>query len=141
MRVGSANADQTSVVHSGIKVASSSSSCLPYGKSYWSLNGCAKSLDNSKGSKKSSTNKDDGADVFIPTDITLKNYKEFTFYQMLGVTESTCDEATLKKSYHKAVLLYHPDKKHGDEEFKNEKGQEDRTVFLKMQEATTHLVM
>jgi len=73
--------------------------------------------------------------VNIPTNITLKNYKEFTFYDMLGVNEHQCDEATLKRAYHKAVLLYHPDKKHGNADFENEEGEEDRTVFLKIQEA------
>jgi DnaJ family protein C protein 2 len=37
----------------------------------------------------------------------------------------------LKKAYHKAVLMYHPDKA----QFKTDTGKEDRTVFLKIQEA------
>ena len=122
-------------VKSGIsKVCSKCKGSIPYGKSYWALNGKgAGSVDKTSRKKNSKAALEN--DVIVPTDITLKNYKDYTFYDMLGVTESTCDEATLKRSYHKAVLLYHPDKKHNNDDFKNEKGQEDRTVFLKIQEA------
>ena len=37
----------------------------------------------------------------------------------------------IKKAYHKAVLVYHPDKV----QHKTDKGKEDRSVFLKVQEA------
>ena len=37
----------------------------------------------------------------------------------------------IKKAYHKAVLMYHPDKA----QYKTADGKEDRTVFLKIQEA------
>lgn len=39
--------------------------------------------------------------------------------------------AVIKKAYHKAVLMYHPDKA----QYKTADGKEDRTVFLKIQEA------
>ena len=56
-------------------------------------------------------------------------------YEILGIENHERDIEIIKKKYRMMALLYHPDKKHGDEEFKNEKGQEDRTVFLKIQEA------
>ena len=39
--------------------------------------------------------------------------------------------SVIKKAYHKAVLLYHPDKA----QHKTADGKEDRSVFLKIQEA------
>jgi len=43
----------------------------------------------------------------------------------------SCDVEAIKKAYHKAVLMYHPDKA----QHKTADGKEDRTVFLKIQEA------
>lgn len=42
-----------------------------------------------------------------------------------------CIVTVIKKAYHKAVLMYHPDKA----QYKTADGKEDRTVFLKIQEA------
>ena len=118
-----------------VPLVSQCTGALAYGRAYWAIAGKgAGSAERKKGGKKGPV-----VEVNIPTNITLKNYKDFTFYDMLGVNEHQCDEATLKRAYHKAVLLYHPDKKHGNAEFENDAGEEDRTVFLKIQEAyNTH---
>ena len=57
----------------------------------------------------------------------------FSFYDLLGLKNSgaSADDETMKKAYHKAVLLYHPDKKAN----KSTNEEEDRQVFLKIQEA------
>jgi DnaJ family protein C protein 2 len=50
----------------------------------------------------------------------------------LGLSNNTgADVETIRKAYHKAVLLYHPDKKL----IKSQDGEEDRRIFLKVQEA------
>ncbi len=108
------------------------SGAFAYGRGYWNIKGTGVS---GKKEKNAGADAKDDIDIIIPTDITLDNYTNYTFYQMLGVTESQCDEATLKKSYHKAVLLYHPDKKYNAVGFQGEDGEEDRTVFLKIQQA------
>ncbi|KAJ1432442.1 hypothetical protein B484DRAFT_447847 [Ochromonadaceae sp. CCMP2298] len=48
-----------------------------------------------------------------------------------GEWGAAADSEVIKKAYHKAVLMYHPDKA----QYKTEDGKEDRTVFLKIQEA------
>jgi DnaJ family protein C protein 2 len=45
------------------------------------------------------------------------------------------NQQVIKKAYHKAVLMYHPDKA----QYKTSTGKEDRTVFLKIQEAFSTL--
>jgi len=42
--------------------------------------------------------------------------KEKNYYSILGA-ERTADEAALKKCFHKAALVYHPDKGGSDAEF------------------------
>ena len=72
--------------------------------------------------------------IIIPVGVTPQNLKTFTLYDMLGLNGEWADSAdadTIKKAYHKAVLAYHPDK----QPFKTADGKEDRTVFLKIQEA------
>lgn len=75
--------------------------------------------------------------IKIPKNITPKNLHKFTLYDVLGLGKyaGSVDENAIKKAYHKAVLLYHPDKKQD----KTADGQEDRTVFLKIQEAQATL--
>ena len=130
---GSSSSGATSQVVGSAVALAPVDGAIVYGKGYWALQGdsAAAASRRDKAAKGSKVE----IDAKIPENITLKNYKEFTFYDMLGVTESTCDEATLKRSYHKAVLLYHPDKKHGNADFMSAAGEEDRTVFLKIQEA------
>jgi DnaJ family protein C protein 2 len=72
--------------------------------------------------------------IVIPVGITPQNLKSFTLYDLLGFTGewgAAADSEVIKKAYHKAVLMYHPDKA----QYKTEDGKEDRTVFLKIQEA------
>ena len=72
--------------------------------------------------------------IKIPEGVTPQNLKQFTLYQMLGFSGDIGDSAdveVIKKAYHKAVLMYHPDKA----QFKDTNGNEDRTVFLKIQQA------
>jgi DnaJ family protein C protein 2 len=72
--------------------------------------------------------------IKIPEGVTPKNLKQYTFYNLLGFEGELGDSAdveVIKKAYHKAVLMYHPDKA----QFKDSNGKEDRSVFLKIQEA------
>jgi DnaJ family protein C protein 2 len=76
----------------------------------------------------------DESRLVIPVGVTPQNLKNFTFYDMLGFGTDLGDIADvdiIKKAYHKAVLMYHPDKA----QFKTPDGKEDRSVFLKIQEA------
>ena len=72
--------------------------------------------------------------ICIPVGITPATLKKYTLYEILGFggeLGGSADTEVLKKAYHKAVLMYHPDKA----QFKTEDGKEDRSVFLKIQEA------
>ncbi len=73
--------------------------------------------------------------VKIPEGITPKTLRQFTLYEILGFGNEglgdSADMEVIKKAYHKAVLMYHPDKA----QFKDSTGKEDRSVFLKIQEA------
>lgn len=71
--------------------------------------------------------------IVIPVGITPQNLKSFTLYDMLGFGSmaDSVDTDAIKKAYHKAVLMYHPDKA----QYKLANGEEDRSVFLKIQEA------
>lgn len=76
--------------------------------------------------------------IVIPVGITPQTLKNFTLYDVLGFggeIGGAADVDAIKRAYHKAVLMYHPDKA----QFKTEDGKEDRTVFLKIQEAMTVL--
>lgn len=46
----------------------------------------------------------------------MQTGKEKNYYNILGA-ERTADEAALKKCFHKAALVYHPDKGGSDAEF------------------------
>lgn len=72
--------------------------------------------------------------IVIPVGITPATLKKYTLYEILGFAGeigASADTEVLKKAYHKAVLMYHPDKA----QFKTQDGKEDRCVFLKIQEA------
>lgn len=71
--------------------------------------------------------------IVIPVGVTPQNLKSFTLYDILGFGSmaDSVDTDAIKKAYHKAVLMYHPDKA----QYKLANGEEDRSVFLKIQEA------
>ncbi|RYH10782.1 hypothetical protein EON65_39165, partial [archaeon] len=72
--------------------------------------------------------------IVIPVGVTPDNLGKYNLYEILGFggeIGAAADLEALRKAYHKAVLLYHPDKA----QFKTADGKEDRTVFLKIQEA------
>ncbi len=72
--------------------------------------------------------------INIPVGINPENLHKYNFYDILGFAGewgAAADIEAIRKAYHKAVLLYHPDKA----QFKTQDGKEDRTVFLKIQEA------
>lgn len=72
--------------------------------------------------------------IVIPVGINPQNLHNYTLYDVLGFSGewgAAADLEAIKKAYHKAVLMYHPDKA----QFKSADGKEDRTVFLKIQEA------
>ena len=51
--------------------------------------------------------------IKIPEGVNPDNLKDYTLYDMLGFTPEWADSAdaeAIKKAYHKAVLMYHPDK-------------------------------
>lgn len=61
---------------------------------------------------------------------------EFSLYDVLGLGSNgaIADDDAIKKAYHKAVLLYHPDK------MQNSGNSDDRSIFLKIQEAFSTLL-
>lgn len=72
--------------------------------------------------------------IKIPEGVNPQNLHKYTLYDILGFPAElgdSADEEAIKKAYHKAVLMYHPDKA----PFKDQNGNEDRCVFLKIQEA------
>ena len=71
--------------------------------------------------------------IIIPDGVNPKNLKEYNLYDLLGFGQlaDSADTDSIKKAYQKAVLKYHPDKA----QFKLSDGKEDRSVFLKIQEA------
>lgn len=72
--------------------------------------------------------------INIPVGVTPQTLGKYNLYEILGFTGewgASADLEALRKAYHKAVLAYHPDKA----QFKTEDGKEDRTVFLKIQDA------
>lgn len=69
----------------------------------------------------------------VPTNVTPDNVDTFTFYQLFGIpSPDAFDIKYLRKVYHKACLLYHPDKMKSVA--KDADGVEDNRVFLKLQE-------
>lgn len=72
--------------------------------------------------------------VVIPAGITPQNLHKYNLYDILGFggeLGAAADVEVIKRAYHRAVLMYHPDKA----QYKTADGKEDRTVFLKIQEA------
>lgn len=69
----------------------------------------------------------------VPTNVTPDNVDTFTFYQLFGIpSPDAFDIKYLRKVYHKACLVYHPDKRKSVS--KDADGVEDNRVFLKLQE-------
>ena len=109
---------------------------LPYGRAFFAAlqaqRGSADGTNHASGrvgKGKHSEPKEDFP-IVIPTNITAQNLDEFSLYDVLGLGNNIgADIETIRKCYHKAVLLYHPDKKIN----KAENGEEDRTIFLKVQ--------
>lgn len=113
-----------------IKLVGECNTALPIGKEALRLLGGKESASSS--SKKKSDEFPDEL-IVIPVGITPQNLKNYTLYDMLGfgsLADSAGEEA-IRKAYHKAVLMYHPDKA----QYKSADGKEDRSVFLKIQEA------
>lgn len=51
--------------------------------------------------------------INIPEGINPSNLANYTYYDVLGFTPEWADSAdheAIKRAYHKAVLMYHPDK-------------------------------
>lgn len=73
----------------------------------------------------------------IPTNISINNLDDFDLYEILGLGSwaASVDCETIKKAYHKAVLLYHPDKQQNVAACEEDA----RAVFLKIQEANSTL--
>eukprot|EP01036_Dinobryon_divergens_P023927 gene23927-32325_t len=72
--------------------------------------------------------------IIIPVGVNPQNLRNYTLYDILGLGGewgAAADTDAIKRAYHKAVLMYHPDKA----QYKTADGKEDRTVFLKIQEA------
>ena len=116
---------------SGIKIGQRGDA-VPYGRAaLLGLGGVAK-VETEGGNDEM---KFDMSLVQIPEGITPKTLRNFTLYEVLGFGNEglgdSADIEVIKKAYHKAVLMYHPDKA----QFKDKDGKEDRSVFLKIQEA------
>ena len=68
--------------------------------------------------------------INIPVGVNGSNLGKYNLYQLLGFEADWADSAdieAIRKAFHKACLLYHPDKAGNQTE--------DRSVFLKIQEA------
>lgn len=104
---------------------------LPYGRSsLLRLGGVAAEVDEEAEGKITF----DMSLIQIPEGVTPKTLKQYTLYQLLGFAGELGDSAdhlVIKRAYQKAVLMYHPDKA----PFQDKNGNEDRSVFLKIQEA------
>mmetsp|Transcript_18216 Transcript_18216/g.18277 ORF Transcript_18216/g.18277 Transcript_18216/m.18277 type:complete len:511 (-) Transcript_18216:119-1651(-) len=116
-----------------VKLVTTCDNAVPFGNAYFDTlcmirNGGVKESKKKAVSEEFPENK-----IVIPTNVTMKNIKKYSFYDLLGLGDWGCtaDNETMKKCYHKAVLLYHPDKK----QMKSADPEEDRQVFLKVQEA------
>jgi DnaJ homolog subfamily C member 2 len=126
------SSSQTRAIAASINFFAERSDALPYGQEALKrLGGVVKVADDGKGN---------GIDDFpeerivIPVGITPQTLKNYTLYDILGLGGDLGDSAhseVIKKAYHKAVLIYHPDKV----QHKRPDGKEDRSVFLKVQEA------
>lgn len=115
-----------------INAYSERSDALPYGRE------ALKRLGGVQQVKEGSVNAHDAfiiERIVIPLGVTPATLKNFTLYDMLGLAGELGASAgveVIKKAYHKAVLVYHPDKaQHKSADGKKE----DRSVFLKVQEA------
>ena len=87
--------------------------------------------DLSAGSAEDSVVSEYESRINIPLGVTPANLEKFTLYDVLGLGSwaDCADLEVIKRAYHKAVLLYHPDKQC----YYDESGEEDRSVFLKIQ--------
>lgn len=70
----------------------------------------------------------------IPLNVTPENLDNFTFYELFGLQAELFEVKQLRKAYHKACLVYHPDKRKVATII-DEDGVENNSVFLKIQEA------
>jgi DnaJ homolog subfamily C member 2 len=124
-------ASATTRVLASVKITGTIQTALPIGKeALKKLGGKEKDVVAAKGDE--SAFPEDK--IVIPVGITPQNLKNYTLYDVLGFSGewgAAADTEVIKKAYHKAVLMYHPDKA----QYKTEDGKEDRTVFLKIQEA------
>lgn len=132
---GVPSSSATTKVITSVKITGSIQTALPIGR---------EALKRLGGKEKEVASTKDGESDFpehlivIPEGVTPQNLKNFTLYDMLGFAGelgAAADADVIKRAYHKAVLKYHPDKA----QYKTADGKEDRTVFLKIQEAFTVL--
>ena len=110
-------------------------SAIPIGREALVRLGGTRKAEKSKGGAESDF---DMSLIAIPEGVTPQTLKNYTLYQLLGFAGeigASADAEVIKKAYHKAVLMYHPDKA----QFKTKDGKEDRSVFLKIQEASNVL--
>lgn len=116
-----------------VQLVTDCNNALPFGNAYFDTLSIIKNGGVEQSKKKGSTEEFPDDKIVIPTNVTLKTLSNFSFYDLLGLGDWGCsaDNETMKKCYHKAVLLYHPDKK----QLKSSDPEEDRQVFLKIQEA------
>ena len=79
----------------------------------------------------------DTSTIIIPPNITPENIDQFTYYEILGLSTfgDSADRYIIRKAYHKAVLLYHPDKMHSH----GHTEEQCRAIFLKVQAAADTL--
>ena len=86
--------------------------------------------------KKSKGSLAGGDDVGPTVAITEKQLKKTNYYQLLGLEKSGVgvDTDMVKRAYHKALLIYHPDKAGADANGKK-KAKEGDAVFLAVQKA------
>ena len=129
------SSSSASKVLNAVCIVGSISTALPVGRESLKLLG-GKEKDTVL--KKGASNDFPEERIVIPVGITPVNLKNYTLYDVLGLggeLGASADTEVIKKAYHKAVLMYHPDKA----QHKTADGKEDRTVFLKIQEAFTVL--
>lgn len=120
----------TSVISNLPKDVIGSTKALPIGTTALELLGG--SISEAAAAKKAGGFPEDK--INIPVGVTPQNVAKYNLYEILGFSGewgASADLEALRKAYHKAVLHYHPDKA----QFKTSDGKEDRSVFLKIQEA------
>jgi hypothetical protein len=104
------SSSSTSRIVTSISLAINCENALPYGREALKRLGGITKTGTETGKK---ANDFPEERIVIPVGVNPQNLKNYTLYDLLGFTPEWADSAdveAIKKAYHKAVLMYHPDK-------------------------------